>query len=595
MILLRRLVFCILLFPGTMGFCQDQRKADSLLLLLREYPEAEQDTILYWLSNISFNHTNPDSSLYYARLIVDRTDDPVYLYQAAYNEGVVHRLQGNLDKSLEAFFNSLEYASRSGEIRKEGTAFLAIGDVYSVSGAHQNSTTYYSRAVNILREVGDTENLAIALFNLGDEYLKQDSLEEAGNSFEQAGALFENLGYTSGLAYVIGNMGIIRAGQGKDSLAAENLNRAIGILEEQEDYYAISDYLPYLADIYLEQGDPERALSYARRSLELAKELGLKEQISLANQKLSELYEQLGNTDASLRHYKAYVAYRDSVNNLESMQQMADLRTNFEVSQKQAEVDLLNQEKRTQRIVVIATGVALFLILVLAVVLFRRNRFIRETNRIIEKEKQRSDSLLLNILPEETAEELKEKGKVQAKKFESVSILFTDFKGFTSFAEKMSPEALVEKVDYYFSHFDGIIEKHGLEKIKTIGDAYMCAGGLPFALEDHARKTVEAAREIAEFVREAADSLPEGQPRFDIRIGINTGPVVAGVVGTKKFAYDIWGDAVNIASRMESNSEPGRINISEDTYKLVREDFECEYRGIIEVKNRGKLKMYFVN
>jgi class 3 adenylate cyclase len=244
--------------------------------------------------------------------------------------------------------------------------------------------------------------------------------------------------------------------------------------------------------------------------------------------------------------------------------------------------------------VVIATGVALVLIVIIAVGLFRRNRLIRETNRVIKAERDRSDSLLLNILPEETAAELKESGRVQAKKFDSVSILFTDFKGFTSYAEKMSPEELVENVDYYFSHFDAIIGRHGLEKIKTIGDAYMCAGGLPFPMEEHAKKTVEAALEIAEFVKKAANELPEGHPRFDIRIGINSGPVVAGVVGTKKFAYDIWGDAVNIASRMESNSEPGRINISEDTYNLVKEQYSCQYRGEIDVKNRGKLKMYFV-
>ena len=190
---------------------------------------------------------------------------------------------------------------------------------------------------------------------------------------------------------------------------------------------------------------------------------------------------------------------------------------------------------------------------------------------------------------------LKESGKVVAKRFESVTVLFTDFEGFTQYAENLSPEKLVESVDYYFSKFDAIIEKYDLEKIKTLGDSYMCAGGLPFPTEDHAYKMILVAQEILEFVQHSNRENPLNHTRFNIRIGINTGPVVAGVVGTKKFAYDIWGDTVNIASRMESNSAPGKINISENTFAIIKDSFDCEYRGEVEVKNRGMMKMYFVN
>jgi len=283
------------------------------------------------------------------------------------------------------------------------------------------------------------------------------------------------------------------------------------------------------------------------------------------------------------------------VQNIATVQKMADLRTENEVSQKQSEVNLLNQQKKSQRIVMIATAIALFLIGILAFGLFRRNKFIQKTKKIIEEERNRSDSLLLNILPEETAQELKESGKVKAKKFESVTVLFTDFKGFTSYSNNLSPEVLVETIGFYFSKFDAIIEKHGLEKIKTIGDAYMCAGGLPFPSENHAENMIKAAMEIAEFVAETKKNVKATEMNFDVRIGINTGPVVAGVVGAKKFAYDIWGDTVNIASRMESNSEPGKINISENTYALIKDQFDCEYRGELDVKNKGVMKMYFVN
>ncbi|MFZ0490534.1 MAG: adenylate/guanylate cyclase domain-containing protein, partial [Salegentibacter sp.] len=287
--------------------------------------------------------------------------------------------------------------------------------------------------------------------------------------------------------------------------------------------------------------------------------------------------------------------FRDSVTNLESVRQMADLRTNFEISQKQTEVDLLNQQKKNQKNIVIATIIALVLIILLAFGLYRRNRFIRRTNLIIEKEKNRSEHLLLNILPEETAAELKNSGKVQAKRFEEVSVLFTDFKSFTHYAENLTPEELVESVDFYFSKFDSIVEKYGLEKIKTVGDSYMCAAGVPFPVQDHAERLIFAALEMVAFVNEAKEEDKDRRARFEIRLGINSGPVIAGVVGSKKFAYDIWGDTVNIASRMEACSETGKLNISENTYLLIKDKFECEYRGEIDVKNKGRMKMYFVN
>jgi class 3 adenylate cyclase len=309
---------------------------------------------------------------------------------------------------------------------------------------------------------------------------------------------------------------------------------------------------------------------------------------------LSKLYEQAGNVPEAFTHFKQHVTFKDSIRNLAVVREMADQRTNFEIARKQTEVDLLNEQKANQRNIVIAIGVALFLIMLLALGLYRRNKYIGRTKRIIENEKNRSDRLLLNILPQETALELKEKGKVEAKRFEAVTVLFTDFKNFTHYAENLPPEELVKSVDFYFSKFDEIVDRHGLEKIKTVGDAYMCASGVPFPVEDHAYRVIAAACDMINFV-ESARRVEDGkETRFEVRIGINSGPVVAGVVGNKKWAYDIWGDAVNIAARMETCSEIGKINISENTYNLVKGSYDCDFRGEIEVKNKGMMKMYFV-
>lgn len=222
-------------------------------------------------------------------------------------------------------------------------------------------------------------------------------------------------------------------------------------------------------------------------------------------------------------------------------------------------------------------------------------RELERQNTIISAEKSRSDKLLLNILPEEVADELKNRGKAEAKHFNSVTVMFTDFKNFTQISEKLTPSELVDQVHEQYTAFDEIIARHNLEKIKTIGDAYMCAGGIPVSNDSHAFDIVNAALELQRYVeqnkrrKQAANEL-----YFEIRVGIHTGPVVAGIVGTRKFAYDIWGDTVNIASRLESSGEVGKVNISQTTYQIVKDKFRCTPRGKIQARNKGEIEMYFV-
>ncbi len=207
----------------------------------------------------------------------------------------------------------------------------------------------------------------------------------------------------------------------------------------------------------------------------------------------------------------------------------------------------------------------------------------------------RSEALLLNILPKEIAEELKTNGSAAAKHFNEVTVMFTDFKGFTQISEKLSPAELIAEIHTCFKAFDNIINKYNIEKIKTIGDSYMCAGGLPVANKTNAIDVVNAALEIQQFMlTHLQERKNEGKEIFEIRIGIHSGPVVAGIVGVKKFAYDIWGDTVNIASRMESSGEAGKVNISGATFELVKDKFNCIHRGKIMAKNKGEIDMYFV-
>ena len=228
-------------------------------------------------------------------------------------------------------------------------------------------------------------------------------------------------------------------------------------------------------------------------------------------------------------------------------------------------------------------------------VVAERTAELRQQKAEVELQKDKSDKLLLNILPLETANELKEKGKVAPKHYEMVTVLFTDFKGFTKISEKLSPEELIDELNHCFVSFDEIIDEHNLEKIKTIGDAYMCAGGLPKRNITNPFDAVVGGLKIQDFMnRMKAEKEAEGGSYWSLRLGIHTGPLIAGVIGRKKYAYDIWGDAVNTAARMESSGEPGKINISGDTYEMTKDLFETEYRGKIMAKNKGEIPMYFV-
>ena len=594
-----------LFFQYLSVFAQNQKVADSLVKIYQKNKLGNSEK-LELLRNLSFNEVNNlELSLKYADELITLSKlekNYLYLHRGYYQKGNKNRLAGDLNNALNAFFKSGEAAIKTKFITGEGVAYMAIADVYSTMGNSDNAEIYYAKSINLLRKTNDSISLASALLNAGDEYSKNKKYNLALKYFEESSIIFDKVDYLIGTAYNLGNIGMVYAKQGNNGLAKVYISKAIQILEKLKDYYAISEYLIYMSDIYLTQNDWLTSLSYAKRSLDLAQKYGLKEQISNSNLKISQLYQKAGNHRESFTYYKNYITYRDSVTNLKSVQQMADIRTNYEVSQKQVEVDLLEKDSEIQKLkekkqqnIIYATAISLFLIVIITIGFYRRYKFVKRTNSIIEEEKNRSNTLLLNILPEETALELKKNGKVLAKKFESVTVLFTDFERFTHYAEKLSPEKLVESIDFYFSKFDAIMEKYNLEKIKTVGDAYMCAGGLPFPTGDHAYKMVLAALEIARFVDASKELNAQNQTRFKIRIGINTGPIVAGVVGIKKFSYDIWGDTVNIASRMESNSEPGKINISEYTYQIIKNDFECEYRGEIEVKNKGMMKMYFVN
>lgn len=313
--------------------------------------------------------------------------------------------------------------------------------------------------------------------------------------------------------------------------------------------------------------------------------------IDLTNE-LSCSYDKLSKVDSAFKYSKLSAKLKEEVFNQSKSIQLQNYSFNRELKEKENQYALdkantegkLRNEKQLRYVFIFG----LIAVLIFAIILFyQRNK--------IKSEKNRSDELLLNILPSEVAEELKEKGSAEAKLIDEVTVMFTDFKGFTQLSEKLTPNELVHEINECFSAFDLIMEKYGVEKIKTIGDAYMAVGGLPTANNTHAFDVICAAMEVLEFMdNHKSKSIQLNKPIFEIRIGIHSGPVVAGIVGVKKFAYDIWGDTVNIANRMENSGEVSKVNISGTTYEIIKDKFKCIHRGKIPVKGKADIDMYFV-
>lgn len=530
--------------------------------------------------------------------LFESISDPLGIANMASNLGVIYYDQGSHDNALTYYFQSLGMSEKLKDPRRITTALVNIGGVYSQMRDYDKALEYYQKVGDYLPELDDALIKSTYLMGLGEVYSLKGNREEAIRYFTDA---LEINRQTQDYAH---NLTMI----GKEEFKRGDTVRAIHYLTEALETARASDLaldqvqtLLALGDVYRDNS-PEKALKAYKEGELLALTMETNEELRDIYQGMSSAYEKKGDFKNAYAYQNKYLELKDLIFNLETDDKIRGLQFDFDLIKKQDQIGLLEKEAeitelraKRQKYIMYGTATALGLVFLMTLLLVNRYRYVRKTNRIIQDEKTRSENLLLNILPEETAAELKRNGKVRAKKFDFVTVLFTDFKGFTYLSQHLSPEDLVKSVDYYFSRFDAIMEKYNLEKIKTVGDAYMCAGGLPFPSEDHPVRMVRAAFEIARVVNEVKDSPEQGIVPFEIRIGLNTGTVVAGVVGTKKFAYDIWGDAVNVAARMETMSEPGKINISEYTYEYIKDYFDCEYRGEVFVKNKGQMKMYFVN
>ncbi|MEO8147097.1 MAG: adenylate/guanylate cyclase domain-containing protein [Bacteroidia bacterium] len=528
-----------------------------------------------------------------SKKIFENIDDKKGVANMLSNIGIIYFDQADDEKALDFNLKSLKIAEEIKDSMRIMTVLVNIGGIYGKKRAtYDQAIDYDKKALPYSEAFEDNDAIGTITANLGEIYLNRGDDTTALYYFEKSLKAYEG---SENVPYSLNYIGKVYAKRGDYNKAISFQKDAYEKAKKLDSKLDMAKSLEGLAETYQHKGDIQLALETYNEAETLTSEIGANLELKIAYEGLATAYAKMKDYSNAFKYQTLLLGIKDTLYNIDTDKKLGTLLFNFENEKKQAQINLLTKDKEIQqqeikRQKIVRNGfIGGFAIVLLFAVVFLSQR-----NRI-SKEKKRSDELLLNILPEETAEELKATGSAKAKSFDLVTVMFTDFKNFTQVSERLSAEELVHEINHCYSEFDKIVIKHGIEKIKTIGDSYMCAGGLPTVNTSHPDDVVKAGLEMQDFIaRNNHERLAKGQPFFELRLGIHTGPLVAGIVGIRKFAYDIWGDTVNIASRMESSGEVGKVNISGTTYELVKDKFACIYRGKIVAKNKGEIDMYFV-
>lgn len=539
----------------------------------------------------------------------EEINDKVGVSNILNNMGAVYYAEGDDTRALEYYLESLKAAEATTDTMRIVVASINIGTIYLKDpSTHNQAQEYYLAALPLTEVLGDYDAEGTVSVNLGEIYYQRgiaDSiihLDTALYYYERSLEAFKMTSYGN-VPYAMTCIGKVHMRRGEFSKAIELQNAAYEIAKKSDAKLWMTSSLLGLAQTYVEQDDIRSAISTYKIAEGIAEEIGAKNELSNAYQGLAESYAKLYDYDNAYRYQALLTDIKDTLYVAANDKKIQALQFNYELDKREGQIELLTTDKMLQDAIIqkqkfVKNAFIAGFILIMMVAFQTLRSYYRKvkTNKLLDRQKVEIETLVLNILPAEVASELRTEGSATPRSYESVSVLFTDFKGFTTIASGLAPKDLVAELNDFFIAFDDIAVRNNLEKIKTIGDAYMCAGGIPTTNNTHHLDTVNAGLEMQEYMlRTNKIRESKGQQTWGLRIGIHTGPVVAGVVGKKKFAYDIWGNAVNIASRMESSGEADRLNISAATYDLVKDQYECEFRGKIYAKNVGDIDMYFVN
>lgn len=535
--------------------------------------------------------------------------DTVRLAEATVRRGVIMQLQGDYNKALSDFYEGMRLIEGRDDENLLAEIYNNIGSIHHYDKNYEKAGDYYTRSLAI-RERSGTLSQRAQLYNNFGALLEDRGRPDSALVFYRRGLVVRLAeGKPSWVAVTYANMGSCFDKLDRQDSARYYLQRGLELIRPLRSRSLEGRFSIMLGLSYLHGGDASTAIRWCAAGLRMADEM---QNLPMQEKGCDCLYQahlKMGQHAVALSMLQRYMAVRDSMFGQQRAKELTRIELLYDFERQQITDSLaraaetraaetayqqrIDRERLEKRLFLVsAIGV-----LLLAAALWSRLRYMRRSRNEIEHERQRSDKLLLNILPKPIAEELKQYGEAKARDVANVSILFTDFEDFTPQSEHMSAQELVATIDTCFKAFDAIVKKYGLEKIKTIGDAYMCAGGLPDPRSASAHDTVLAALDMQAYMAQhAIERRAAGRSAFSMRAGIHTGPVVAGIVGDTKFQYDLWGDTVNIAARMESTGAVGQVNISESTYEEVKRDPGLHFvpRGMVQVKGKGEMEMYFV-
>ena len=589
-----------------------------LLLLLTLYTRAQvahdTDRKLMAIMQVQNDTIRMDSVFHYAGTIVSEFPKEginvanVLLQDAQNNQykrgianadyilGQGYEYTNNYAMGIKYYLDALGIYNELNLYRQQVNTLLCVAGVYEIMDDLGSEEKYVAAATAICEEHKNEKGLKKILPVVFDFqatiFNKEGRYDTAIKLYKQGITLARADSNTGEVKNSLCNLAIALKNNKNYNESLSTYNEVLSLTDTVNDLYPFGIIMDNMSILFYRMGDLKKSEQYALKSIDVVKGINAADLLKDTYETLKNVYTQEKRYPEALEYTEKWSYIKDTILTREKSQQITQWQTKYDTEAKDKEIADQKKQLAYNLKINLSLTVCVTLLLLLGVIIYRNYNTQKRSNTLLSIEKKRSEDLLLNILPAEVADELKNKGAADAKYFDNVTVVFTDFVNFTKASERMSPQQLIDELHYYFKAFDEITGKYDIEKIKTIGDSYLAVSGLPVPNPNHAENIVRAAMEINNIVNKRKQKM--GDATFEMRIGVHSGSVVAGIVGVKKFSYDIWGDTVNTAARMEQNSEPGKINISQTTYELVKDKFNCVYRGEIEAKNKGLMKMYFI-
>ncbi len=520
--------------------------------------------------------------------------------------GIVYRMWGNYENALQYCLDALSNFEALEARKGIADALHNIGIIYDYMGNYETALNYHDRALEIRRRIDDKKGIAASLNNIGIIHHLTENFDKALEYYLRSIQIREELNDTKEISASLNNIGVVYKALEEYDKALDYFQKSLEIREELGDVFEVANISNNIGELYIQTGEYFLAFKFLRHGLLLAKEINAKEIIRENYEFFSRLYAAMNEYEKALEYYKKSTDVWHNMFTEKSAEEIADMQAKYELEKRRREIEILKKDNAIKQLEIdrqylirrsFIGGIS-FLVILASVMfyLYRLKRKahanLEEAHALIKVEKEKADKLLLNILPSRVATDLKERGSTEPELFENVTVLFSDIVGFTKVSSRLDPSKLIGELNEIFTAFDNIIERHHCERVKTIGDAYLSVCGMPVENPNHAENIVRSAIEIIYFLRRRNDQAPV---KWQVRIGVHTGKVVGGVVGVKKYIYDVFGDTINTASRMESSSIPMRINISEATHRIIQDKFPVIERGAFAVKGKGDMRMYFID